>query len=196
MIKTKHILALVFGIVSLASQAQSMTARYGVVDMDSILRTIPEIMVLNQKVDSIQMEAIKASNPIGAQLQEKMAQLQNLQFSTDSVSQRSLQEDAQLLYQELNLIEQKARRAAAPFQQEGAKYVEKVTSQIKKTGEELNLTFVMSKEKYPMYLSFGGALVFDAPLYYSGEATDITDIIIKAMNPAMPTATKPKAKRK
>lgn len=161
----------------------SITPKYGVVDMDSILLTIPELLVIQQKVDSIKVAASTAAEPIAIQLQQKMELLQNLQFSSDSVSAKAVQEDAQLLYQELNLMEQKASRSIVPYQKEAAKYIDNATKEIQNIGEKMQLTFVMPKKDFPVYSSFGAPMILQTPLYYSGEAIDITDIVIKALHP-------------
>lgn len=183
--KFKLLTSLILGMIACSTYAQSdpITPKYGVVDMDSVLLTIPELLTLQQKVDSIQEAASAAAEPIAIQLQQKMELLQELQFSSDSIFVKSTQEDAQLLYQELNLMEQKTRRALVPYQQEAAKYIDLATKEIQNVGEKMLLTFVMPKKNVPVYTSFGAPMILESPLYYSGETIDITDIVITALNP-------------
>ena len=200
--KLKQLLTIVISLIAFASHAQSesITPKYGVVDIDSILISLPETKVIYQKIDSIQVEANRAAEPIVVQLQEKDNQYRELAFSGDTLAINNLKADAEILYQELNLIQQKARRNISGYQQEMTKIYENIKSAISKVGEKLHLTFVIGKEEHPIYTSLGMPLYLESPLYYSGEAIDITgDVLKDVLPPKEParsaTSTKPKTNK-
>lgn len=168
---------------SIACIAQ--TPKYGVVDIDSALSTIPEIQVVNHKVDSIYNAAAVALEPLQKQMQTYQSQF-DLMDSNDTIAVQQLNEDAQLTSQEMNIIQQKANRAINALIQQIKPYQDKIQQLIQEKGEELNLTLIMPKVKNPVYTKYG-PMVFDSPWYFSGEAIDITQDIIKAINP--PTNT-------
>lgn len=194
--KLKNLLILIMSLIALSCLAQTKlnTSKYGVVDLDSVLITMPETKDIYQKIDSIRDAAYKKAEPIANQFQEKMAQYENLQLSGDTVALKNLETDAQLLYQELNLIEQKAQRIQSGYQQELYKLFQDIKSNISRIAEKMQLTFVIAKNERPIYNSLGLPMIFESPLYYSGEAIDITDIIIKDV--LKPSTIKNKALRK
>lgn len=188
--KLNFLFSLILGFVALSSNAQteSIAPKYGVVDIDSILMSIPEIKVIYQKIDSIQIEANKTAEPLATQFQEKMAQYEQLQISGDTVACKNLEADAQLIYQELNLIEQKARRSLSGYQQEVYKLMDEIKAYISKIGERMQLYFVIPKKDMPVYSSLGLPVILESPLYFSGDAVDITDLVIKEIIPPVKPA--------
>lgn len=197
--KFKLLFALMMTIITFSSFAQtSITPKYGVIDMDSVLLTIPEIETIQQRIDSTIADAKKKVEPLIHQIQQKEAQIQQLNASGDTASIRSMQEDIQLLYQEYSLTNQKTNRAIAQLQQDGNKHIDIVKARVKEIGEQMCLTFVIPKGKSSTYNALGLPLLMDSPLYYSGEAIDITDIVIKRLRSEMPekaSNNKTKSKR-
>lgn len=200
--KLKQLLILVISLISFTSYAQSesITPKYGVVDLDSIIMSIPETKVLYQRVDSVQNEAYKAMEPLALQLQEKENQYREAFFSGDTIAISNINADAQLLQQELNLIEQKAHRAIRGYQQDLSKILEDIKANVTKVGERMQLTFIMPKQEHPIYTSLEFPLIFESPYYYSGEAVDVTGDVLKEVlppkEPAKSTAsTKPKTNK-
>lgn len=179
--KLKLLFSLIIGLIALTSSAQNkpITPKYGVVDIDSILMSIPETKLIYQNIDSVQNQANKTAEPLAIQFQEKMNQHKQMQFSGDSTALKNLEADTQLLYQELNLIEQKTRRTLNGYQQELFKLLENIKTKISIVGEQMQLTFVIAKKEQPIYTSLGLPILLPSPIYYSGEAVDITDNVIK-----------------
>lgn len=182
--KFKHFLTLIVSLfaVTVYSQTKPITPKYGVVDMDSIIMSIPETKAIYQKVDSIQNEANKAVEPIAIELQEKETQYKQLSLSGDTLALNNLNADAQLLYQELNLIRQKARRTLSVYQQDLSQIFDNVKSKIAIVGERMQLTFIIPKEEHPVYTQLGFPIIFQSPYYYSGEAVDVTGDVIKELS--------------
>ncbi len=183
--KLKILFSLIIGLLAISSHAQSesVTPKYGVVDIDSILMSIPETLTIYQKMDSVRTEAYKTTEPIVTQLQEKKLSYGELQLSGDSIALNNLETDIQILYQELNLIEQKTRRTWSEYQNELSKLMEIVKTNISIIGERLQLTLVIPKREMPVYSSMGLEIILESPLYYSGEAVDITEFVIKEVLP-------------
>lgn len=200
--KLKQLLTLIISLIAIVSHAQSesITPKYGVVDLDSIIMSIPVTKALYQKVDSVQNEAYKAMEPLIIQLQEKEYKYKEALFSGDTITISNLNADAQLLQQEINLIEQKARRNIHGYQQDLSKIFENIKANVTKVGERMQLTFIMPKEEHPIYTSLGFPLILESPYYYSGEAIDVTGDVLKEVCPPNATvrnasSTKPKANK-
>lgn len=180
----QKILILVIGFLcSIAGGAQ--TPKYGVVDIDSVLSTIPEVQDITHKVDSIYNLAVITLEPLQKQMQTYQLQY-DLMAKNDTIAMQRLQEDAQLTAQEMNIIQQKTDRAIKALIQQNKPYSDKLQQLIQNMGKELNLTFIMPKEKRPVYTQYGFPILLESPVYFSGEAIDITNDLIKAINPPVP----------
>lgn len=163
--------------------AFAQTPKYGIVDVDSVLQSFPEVKKLNQQLDSIRIATYTAIEPLQKQLQEKQFIAQFVS-PTDTLMKRTLNEDVELTYQEMNLVQQKASRAMNSLYQQGKPYIDKVNESIKNLAKRENLTFVMPKQQMPIYTRIGMEFYIENPLYYSGEAIDITPFLIEELNPA------------
>lgn len=158
--------------------------------MDSIIMSIPETKVIYQKMDSIQYETNKLMEPIAKQLQDKEELYKQLIFSGDTLALNNLTADAQLLYQELNLIQQKARRSISVTQQELSQIIDNVRSKIQIVGERMQLNFIIAKEEHPVYTQIGLPFMSQSPYYYSGEAVDVTgDVIREILAQSLPVSS-------
>ncbi len=176
----KKLITLFMLLCTLISSAQ--TPKYGIVDVDSVLQSFPEVKILNQQLDSIRIATYNAIEPLQAQLQEKRFMVELL-APNDTLKLKSINEDAELIYQEINLVQQKASRAMNNIYQQGNPFIDKVNESIKNLAERENLTFIMPKRQIPMYTRIGLELYIENPLYYAGEAVDITPILIEELNP-------------
>jgi len=178
--KQKILTIIIGGLCSIVGVAQ--TPKYGVVDIDSVLSTIPDVQAINHKVDSIYNTAVVALEPLQKQMQTYQLQYQ-LMAQNDTLAMQRLQEDAQLTAQEINIIQQKTNRAINALIQQNKPYSDKLQQLIQDKGQELNLTFIMPKEKRPVYTQYGFPILLESPVYFSGEAIDITEYLINALNP-------------
>lgn len=160
----------------------AQTPKYGIVDVDSVLQSFPEVKKINQQLDSIRIATYTVIEPLQKQLQEKQY-IARFVSPTDTLMMRTLNEDVELIYQEMNLVQQKASRAMNNVYLQGKPYIDKVSESIKNLAERENLTFVMPKQQMPICTRIGMEFYIENPLYYSGEAIDITPILIQELNP-------------
>lgn len=172
--------------------AFAQTPKYGVVDIDSVLQSFPEIKIINQQLDSIKIATDSVFKPLNTQMKEKNFILKFVSPS-DTLKIKTLIDDIKLIYQELELIQQKALRAENSVYQKGQPYIDKINESVKKLAEKKNLTFVIPKQHISVFPPKGmiffidnPLFYWDNPLFYSGEAIDITSVLIEEFNPSKP----------
>lgn len=178
----RQLLTLILCLCGLYTFAQNH--KFGVVDMDSVLQSFPEVRELNHQIDSIRIATLTTIEPLQSQLREKMF-LAELLSPNDTIQLKELNGDAELLYQEMSLLQQKGSRAINQLMQSGKPYTEKVNQAIRELAEKNDIIFVIPKRKILVNpgLGFPFEMLMDSPLYFEGDVIDMTPLLINYLNP-------------
>lgn len=181
--RIKCLMLLLLSCSFLISKSEETNSKYGVVDYDAALLSYPEMILIGQKIDSLQKKTVDQLAPKYQELTQINGEMDIAFQKSDSIKYNSLREDGAIIYQEIKLIEQRAQKSENELKAQTQKYINQLDTIISNVGQEQDITLIMPKSPASvsvMNIMYGlPPMVLQKPLYYSEPAVDLTEIVIK-----------------
>lgn len=156
----------------------AQTPKYGVVDVDAVIETIPQITTIKQQLDSIQQSTYRIVLSLQQKISNYQEDLMRVELD-DTASQQNIIKAITQTCNDIILGRQTGQKAAEACIDKIQAYYDMIEELSRQKGTELNLTFVVRTKEYTR------AGVRDVgPLFISGEAIDLTEDIIQASKDA------------